>query len=92
MTAAPAGFIHALDALPEGSTRGSAQGRAYVATKTTFSDGKSVKLVAEQLGGTGYISLNLYKLQSGAQLYPCEMPADKVIAFVTTFRPDQDAG
>ena len=34
----------------------------------------------------------LYNLQSGARLYPCEMPADKVIAFVTAFRADQDAG
>lgn len=92
MTAASAGFIAALDALPEGSTRGTAHGVTYVASKTTFNGGKSVKLVAEELGGQDYISLNLYRLTAGARLYPCEMPAAKVVRFVLAFSPDQLAG
>lgn len=47
--------------------------------------------MAEELGGTDYISLNLYHLQSGAHLFPYEMSRHKVIAFVLAFRPDQDA-
>tara|TARA_R100001369_G_scaffold2421_3_gene8042 strand:+ start:2301 stop:2441 length:141 start_codon:yes stop_codon:yes gene_type:complete len=39
-------------------------------------------LVAEELGGSDYISLNLYALASGTRLYPCEMPAAKVTAFI----------
>ena len=56
--------------------------RRYVWSKSTFNSGKSWKLVAEELGGSDYISLNFYALASGARLYPCEMPAAKVIAFV----------
>ena len=92
MSEAPSGFVDALATLPEGSSRGRAHGRTYIATKTSYNTGRSVKLVAEELGGADYISLNLYKLASGARLYPCEMPADKVIQFVTGFHPDQEAG
>ena len=92
MNEAPSAFVQALDVLPEGSIRGHAHGRTYIATKTSFNAGRSIKLVAEELGGTDYISLNLYKLTNGARLYPCEMPAEKVIRFVTSFRPDQEAG
>ena len=44
---------------------------------------------AEELGGTDYISLNLYDLTAGPGLYPCEMPAEKVIAFLRDFVPDE---
>ena len=57
-----------------------------------FNDGKSEKLVAEQRGGGDYISLNLYHLAAGPQLYPCEMPAAKVIAFLRAFEPDARHG
>ena len=57
-------------------------------TKTAFAGGRSIKLVAEELGGTDYISLNWYDLGAGARLKPCEMPAAKVIAFVQALVPD----
>lgn len=79
-------MVRALDALPEGMVRGRFDGRAYVATKTVFAWGKSLKLVAEELGGRDYISLNLYRLASGPRVYPCEMCAEKVAAFVLGFR------
>jgi hypothetical protein len=47
-----------------------------------LANGKSIKLVAEELGGSDYISLNWYDLASGARLKPCEMPEAKVRAFV----------
>jgi hypothetical protein len=47
-----------------------------------------VKLVAEELGGSGYISLNWYDLASGPRLKPCEMPAAKVIGFVLALVPE----
>jgi hypothetical protein len=50
--------------------------------------GSSAKLVAEELGGRDYISLNLYRLRSGARLKPCEMPREKVVDFVTGLRPE----
>lgn len=74
--------------VPLGTTKGCANGKRYVTTRSQFSDGRATKLVAEELGGRDYISLNLYDLAAGPQLYPCEMPSAKVIAFVRAYRPD----
>jgi hypothetical protein len=68
---------------------GTAGTRRYIASKTTHSGGRAVKLVAEELGGGDYISLNLYHLDAGARLFPCEMPLAKVVDFVRAFTPDQ---
>lgn len=76
--------------LPLGTSTGLAHGTRYVATRSQFSGGRATKLVAEQLGGSDYISLNLYDLAAGPQLYPCEMPNAKVIAFVRAYTPDPD--
>lgn len=82
MSADPA-FLSAFDALPVGGYGGTFAGRRYRVTKSVYSSGRSQKLVAEELGGTDYISLNLYRLSDGtAILKPCEMPEDKVVEFV----------
>ncbi len=80
-------FLTAFDALPLGSFTGEFNGRRYVMTRQDFSGGQSQKLVAEELGGNDYISLNLYRLASGTRLKPCEMPARKVVDFVLHLRP-----
>jgi hypothetical protein len=87
----PTSFLQALDALPEGSVTGCCAGRRYIATRSLFNGGRSVKLVAEELGGRDFVSLNLYRLKHGVLLKPCEMSRTRVIAFVTGFRPDRDA-
>lgn len=86
---APDTFLSALFAIPLGSSTGQSKGRRYIVSHSVLAGGKSHKLVAHQLGGGDYISLNLYLTDnSGALLRPCEMPADKVIAFVVAFKPD----
>ena len=80
-------FLKAFDALPPGTFTGTYQGRQYVVTRQDFSGGKSQKLVAEELGGRDYISLNVYRLKQNAVLKPCEMPEDKVISFVLGLVP-----
>lgn len=85
---APAAFVDALAALPEGSSTGDYQGKRYLATKSTYNAGRSIKLVARELGGSDYISFNLYLLTSGPKLFPCEMSRTKVIAFLAGFQPD----
>ena len=87
----PPDVAHRIKALPPGTCKGHAAGKRYVATLSQFSKGRAIKLVAEELGGQDYISLNLYDLASGPQLYPCEMPSAKVIAFVRNFTPDENA-
>lgn len=48
-----------------------------------------MKLFAEELGGADRISLNIYAPPSGTPaLKPCEMPLDKVTAFVLGAVPD----
>lgn len=81
----PADVADLLAAIPLGTSRGTAQGRAYVTVRETFNSGRSTKLVAEELGGPDYISMNFYALTKGPQLYPCEMPAEKVIAFLRSY-------
>ncbi len=80
-------FLTALASLPFGTFQGHAHGRAYVVTRQQVAHGRGEKLVAEALDGSDYISLNLYHLDSGPQLRPCEMPAEKVMAFVCDLTP-----
>lgn len=82
-----ADFLAAFDALPIGSFEGDYEGRRYHVVRQDFSGGKSQKLLARELGGADYISMNLYRLESGARLKPCEMPEVKVVAFVMGLMP-----
>lgn len=82
-------FVRAFDAMPVGGYGGTYQGRRYRITKTVMATGRSQKLEAEELGGTDYVSFNLYRLSGGETLLkPCEMPETKVVAFVTGVRVD----
>ncbi len=58
------------------------QGKTYGLTRQDFNAGRSLKVFAEELGGTDFISFNYYLVQSGPQLKPCEMPREKVEAFL----------
>lgn len=86
---ADAEFLGAFDALPAGGYGGTYDGRRYRIVKSRFASARSEKLEAEELGGTDYISLNLYRLATGeALLKPCEMSVEKVRAFVLGVVPD----
>ncbi|AWV98793.1 peptide methionine sulfoxide reductase [Arcticibacterium luteifluviistationis] len=71
-----------LNHMEEGYSVGMYLGRKYGITKTLFNNGQSVKLYAEELGGTDFVSLNYYSTSKKEILRPCEMPADKVIDFL----------
>lgn len=75
-------FAAALHAIPFGSCTGMAHCKRYILSKTAVAGGKGAKLVAEALDGSDYISLNIYHLVAGDILKPCEMPQEKVVAFV----------
>ncbi|WP_170333192.1 hypothetical protein [Ruegeria arenilitoris] len=86
---APHAFLTSFFGIPLGSSTGRSKGKRYIVSRTELVAGKSHKLVAHELGGGDYISLNLYLPQnSGELLRPCEMSAEKVIAFVIAFEPD----
>ncbi len=76
-------FVAKFDAMPEGGYGGTFEDKRYRITKTLMATGRSQKLQAEELGGKDYVSFNLYRLADGtALLKPCEMPEEKVMAFV----------
>lgn len=71
-----------LNRIPEGYSLGYYLGNPYGITKTRFNQGKSLKLYAEELGGSDFISLNYYCTTKGVHLKPCEMPKAKVVHFL----------
>lgn len=77
--------------LPLGAFRGQALGRDWLVVRTLFAGGASEKLVARSLDGADYVSLNLYRLEAGPRLKPCEMPAAKVADFVANLIPTRPA-
>ncbi|MDJ1006538.1 MAG: hypothetical protein QNJ13_01835 [Paracoccaceae bacterium] len=83
------GFLAKFDSLPVGGYGGTAYGKRWRVTKTVMAGGRSQKLEAEELGGTGYVSMNLYRLAGGAAiLKPCEMPEDEVLSFLAALNID----
>ncbi|MCJ7764794.1 MAG: hypothetical protein MUP09_02515 [Thiovulaceae bacterium] len=56
--------------------------RRYLLRKETHLSGKLIKVYAEELGGTNFISLNYYPQTLNGLLKPCEMADKKVIAFI----------
>ncbi len=60
--------------------------KRYLFRKETHLDGKLIKVYAEELGDTNFISLNYYPQTANGLLKPCEMPDQKVIEFITRCR------
>lgn len=72
-----------VDGLPEGWSEVAYGGRRWGLTKITRTGGRSSSVYAEELGGTDVVSANVYRTGSGDVLKPCEMPAAKVLDFLT---------
>ncbi|MGI8458950.1 MAG: hypothetical protein ACR2LI_12675 [Propionibacteriaceae bacterium] len=71
-----------IDHVPEGWSAVVYEGRRYGLTRVTRAGGGSVSIYAEELGGPDVVSTNVYRTTSGEVLRPCEMPAEKVLAFL----------
>jgi hypothetical protein len=76
-----------VDRVPEGWTAVTYQGRRYGLSRTTRAGGRSVTVYAEELGGTDVVSTNVYRTAADDLLRPCEMPAAKVLAFLSGWSP-----
>lgn len=68
--------------VPEGWSVATYDGRRYGVTRTDRAGGRAVSVYAEELGGTDVVSANVYLTREDEQLRPCEMPAEKVLAFL----------
>lgn len=62
-------------------------GHRWGVTRSVQAGGRTESVYAERLGGPGVVSANLYRLAEGAVLKPCEMPAERVLAFLSDARP-----
>lgn len=71
-----------INTIKEGYSEGMYNDKKYGITKTTFNNGKSIKLYGEELGGNDFVSLNYYITKSTELLKPCEMSDQKVIHFL----------
>ncbi len=75
-------LLSIIRAWPDGYFEGWYEGNKYGISKTSFSQGRSFKIYAKELGGNDFISLNYYVTSEQEWLKPCEMPEQKVIDFV----------
>lgn len=75
--------------LPEGWTPVRYRGRRWGVSRTRHAGGRVEKLYAEELGGNGVVSANVYLPDGsdGEQLRPCEMPATDVLDFLRGWEP-----
>jgi hypothetical protein len=80
--------------VPEGWSVVEYDGRRYGLTRVTRAGGRSSSILAEELGGTDVVSANVYRTSTGDVLRPCEMPAQKVLAFLRDepWRPEAQEG
>lgn len=75
-----------IKAIPAGYSEALYHGRRYGLSRTDFNEGKSIKVFAEELGGTDFISFNFYITTQNQYLKPCEMPAAKVMDFLSGYQ------
>lgn len=78
----PDWFFLKITKIPEGISKARYQDRIYIVSKSTFNDGNSFKLYAEEAGGNDYVSLNLYKTSETVHVKPCEQPISKSLNFL----------
>jgi hypothetical protein len=78
--------------VPEGWSEVVYAGRRYGLTRSVAAKGRAMAVYAEELGGRDVVSANLYLTAAGPQLRACEMPAAKVVDFLTRFEPVEAAG
>ena len=72
-----------VERLPVGWSEVTYAGRRWGVTRTVRLAGRQQSVYAEELGGTDVVSANLYVPEDGAERFrPCEMPAEKVLAFL----------
>lgn len=77
-----------LDRVPEGWTPVSYDGRTYGLSRTMHAGGRSISILARELGGTDLVSANIYSTSKGHQLHACEMPDQKVLDFLEGWLPE----
>lgn len=79
-------ILEKIQKLSKGYSKVTYSGRNYGVVGSVFNNGKSYKILAEELGGNDIISLNYYITNKEDSLKPCEMPEEKVIRFLNNYK------
>ena len=74
-----------------GPHRHARTGRRWLVTREALAEGRSVKIAARELGGTGFLSLNLYRTGAGWRFFPCETSAEEAEALLAALLPESGA-
>jgi hypothetical protein len=74
------------DRLPAGWSVVTYDDRRYGVTRTIGVGGRTESVYAEALDGSDVVSANRYRVPDQDLLRPCEMPAEKVLAFLRDLR------
>lgn len=78
-----------VDRVPAGWTEVAYAGARWGLTRTDRARGGTTSLYAEELGGPGFVSANVWRTQGGEVLRPCEMPAERVLDFLRGWTPEE---
>ena len=85
----PDELLEMLSKVPDGWTRRVVAGVPWGVSRVDRAGGRTTTLTAERLGGTGFLSANIWHTTSGPVLRPCEVPAGDVMQFLRDL-PTQD--
>ena len=72
--------------VPTGWTRVAFGGRTWGLSRSDNAGGRSVFVEADELGGPGRLSTNVWFTADEVLLRPCEVPAADVLAFLRGWR------
>ena len=73
--------------VPLGWTRVRHRGRTWGLSRTDHAGGRSAFVEADELGGPGRLSANVWTTAAGTLLRPCEVPADDVLDLLRGWEP-----
>ncbi len=77
-----ADLVNIIMSIPKGYSEVIYQKRKYGLTRNDFNNGQSLKVFAQDLEGSDFISFNYYITSQASHLKPCEMADQKVIDFL----------
>lgn len=88
----PAELEELLSRVPDGWSRHRLAGGPWGVSRVEHAGGRSITLTADELGGPGFLSANIWHTSGGLVLRPCEVPASAVLELLRALPPAGDAG
>jgi hypothetical protein len=84
----PEELAELLSRVPRGWARRMVAGLPWGVSRVEHAGGRTTTLTAERLGGTGFLSANIWHTSAGPLLRPCEVPTADVLQFLRDLPSD----